>query len=398
MTTPLRLALMLLCAAPLAAQAPQPLTLTQTTQPATVKQLQQTLALSHAENQSDWEAARQLNALHLTQRLATAQLAPQLAALPGPQSHLALTVLADRSVFFPAPPSSSLPPTPDPAEQRRIMALAVDYVAHTLHKLPNFFATRTTAQLADWPSGYQVNDTISIRDQPLQLVYTLHDTVTYRDGHEIVEPPPPATTRRKRHSYPDGFTARGVFGPILSIVIVDAAHGTSAWDRWEPSDAGPSAPPVAVFRYSVPMDKSTYNVSFCCVPRSDTLIPIDRATAYHGEIAVDPATGTILRITVLADLDQGNLATLLDEAAEGTPLVEADLAVEYGPVEMGGATYICPTHSIALSRGRTFAENKPGREHTITRGPIRTYLNDTTFTSYHVFRSTSRILLDPTQP
>jgi hypothetical protein len=388
-TTPLRLALLLLCAASLAAQAPQP---------ATVAQLQQTLARSHAENQSDWEAAAQLSALQLTQRLAPAQLAALLTALPGEQSRFALTTLADRSVFFPAPPSPSLPPTPDPAEQRRVMALAVDYVAHALHKLPNFFATRTTAQLADWPSGYLVNDTISIRNLPLQLVYTLHDTVTYRDGHEVVEPPPLVTSRRKRHSYPDGFTARGIFGPILSIVIVDAAHGTSAWDRWETSDAGSNAPPVAVFRYTVPMDKSTYNVSFCCVPRSDTLIPIDRATAYHGEIAVDPATGTILRITALADLDQGNLATLLDEAAEGTPLVQADLAVEYGPVEMGGASYICPTRSIALSRALTFAETKSGREHTLTRGPVRTYLNDTTFTNYHVFRSDSRILLDTTQP
>jgi hypothetical protein len=83
------------------------------------------------------------------------------------------------------------------------------------------------------------------------------------------------------------------------------------------------------------------------------LSQLDRISAYHGEIAVDPDDGTIVRLTLLADLDQGDLSTLLEESVEGTPLSRADIVVEYDPVEIGGKVYFCPTRSIAVSLART---------------------------------------------
>jgi len=107
-------------------------------------------------------------------------------------------------------------------------------------------------------------------------------------------------------------------------------------------------------------------------------------------IAVDPDDGTIVRLTLVADLDQGDLATLLEEAGEGRPLSRADLMVEYSPVEIGGKSYFCPTRSVAISRARTLLTSKDGKAPHL--GPEKIFVNDVSFTQYHVFRSESRIL------
>jgi hypothetical protein len=119
---------------------------------------------------------------------------------------------------------------------------------------------------------------------------------------------------------------------------------------------------------------------------------LSRISAYHGEIAVDPDDGTIVRLTLLADLDQADMSTLLQESEEGTPLSMADIMVEYGPVEIGGKTYFCPTRSVAVSRARTLLVSKRGQAATL--GPEKIFVNDVSYAHYHVFRSASRILLD----
>jgi hypothetical protein len=382
----------------------------QVRQPVSVDQLEQCLA--HKEHDS--ALAEHLATLQLTARLTPPILARLLLAAPGSKSRDELTVLADQSAFLAAPPDASvLPPPPDSDDQRLILARVVDYVATSLHKLPNFYATRTTTQFADWPKGLQVVNRVASRDIPLERVATQRDTVTYRDGKEVVQAPgarqaPTASGRARSVLHAgEGLKTWGVFGPILSVVLVDVAHSTLVWDRWESADdpePDESDSPVAVFRYAVPVVKSNYHVDYCCVPRGDKLFSfVDRRTAYHGEIAVDPDSGAILRITILADLDQSDpasLASLLEESESvgGEPLLQADLAVEYGPVQIGGAPYICPVRGVALSRlhSMVISGNQADRRYLL--GPIRTYLNDSTFTGYHLFRSTSRILPGFEQP
>src|ERR1035437_2915441 len=46
----------------------------------------------------------------------------------------------------------------------------------------------------------------------------------------------------------------GVFGPILSTVIVDAAQSELAWGHWDQGAGGSQA----VFRYAVPKEKSNF--------------------------------------------------------------------------------------------------------------------------------------------
>ena len=107
---------------------------------------------------------------------------------------------------------------------------------------------------------------------------------------------------------------------------------------------------------------------------------MQQASAYHGEVAIDPGSGAILRIALIADL-----------ASDG-PITRGDVMVEYANVEIGGKTYICPVRSVALSVGEsgkiTFDAGNTPAMHRVNR----TLLNDVSFSDYHVFRSELRIL------
>jgi hypothetical protein len=66
--------------------------------------------------------------------------------------------------------------------------------------------------------------------------------------------------------------------------------------------------------------------------------------------------------------------------------------VDYGPAEIGGKIYICPMKAVAFSRARTVLKNEKNSSSHL--GPVRIYLDDISFTGYHVFRSESRIITD----
>ncbi len=359
-------------------------------QPVTVAELEQALVLSHAE--SDARTASQLSGMQLTERLTSSTLARLRDGLHGEKSANALAILADMSAFL-NPPATEIPPesAPDLGSQKQIMAKPVDYVLEMNHRLPNFLATRTTTRFEDWPKELRIKNEVPARYTPPKLVDRSSAIVRYRDGKE--EASATRVAYKNRTPSDQGLYSYGLFGPILSTVLVDASRGTSGWSHWEQG----ASKPLAVFRYAVPMEKSNYEVKFCCVPVGGMVLSqLDRISAYHGEIAVDPDNGTIVRITLQADLDQGDLSTLLAESAEGTPLSRADIVVEYSPVEIGGKMYFCPTRSIAVSRARTLLA--PKKDKSPGLGPERIFVNDVSFTQYHVFRSESRILLDGSTP
>jgi hypothetical protein len=74
------------------------------------------------------------------------------------------------------------------------------------------------------------------------------------------------------------------------------------------------------------------------------------------------------------------------------PLARSDITVEYGPVEIGGKTYLCPVKSISLMRSKAVVLLKQWDEGFRTYGPYATTMNDISFDNYHVFRAESRVL------
>jgi hypothetical protein len=84
-------------------------------------------------------------------------------------------------------------------------------------------------------------------------------------------------------------------------------------------------------------------------------------------------------------------------------IVRAAILVEYGSVEIGGKTYICPVKSVSISDAPALASNAFeiqsyfGRsilEHDNQTAPVhlRTMLNDVVFEQYHLFHADARML------
>lgn len=322
----------------------------------TLSQFDQLLAAERGRSES--KAARQIAKVQLSERATPAKLAEWESEIPGARN--TLIAIADASQFLPPSPADMVgDPAPIPNAQKEMLTLAIDYVGK-VPTLPDFFAARETLRFE--------NTQISSEEPPLHFVGRSSLAVTYRDGREVQA----AQNRRSAREAGTGLNSVGEFGPILSIVLSDAVRGQLHWGYWEQS-----ATPVAVFRYAVPQSESHYTVTFPNRLQIVTLEP-----AYHGEIALDPATGEILRLTLISDLPA--------QYRE----VRAAMMVAYARVAIGRGTYICPVRGVALSRFEIPGNTNLSFSSLSESGPgvLLTRLNDISFTNYHRFRAETRIL------
>lgn len=366
--------------------------------PVTVEQVEQLLAADRG--QSDGKIAKEISGLQLTERASFARLARWQAEFPGKETRDALLALADASAFFDLP-LAEIPAIekPDPETRKQILQRMVDYVNTTINKLPNFSAKRTTKhfddlsqvermkirQDADGRSAVPPYISTPSQPQALQIADRTAVTITYRNGREVADAR--ADQGRKAELYGVGLTTHGEFGPILSVVVGDAIKGRFFWGHWEQGTAGP----MAIFRYRVPQELSHYTITLA----KDH----PESPAYHGELAIDPANGAILRISVVADLDppatSDSNPAAVSKSNRPIPTLEASIEVEYGPVTIGDVPYICPIKGVALSRlpkgTEALYSNFDGSIRAVDFPP-QTYVNDVSFTQYHLFRADVRIL------
>lgn len=329
--------------------------------------------LIYAHGKPDAKVAEQLFELELTERVSPARLARWEAELPGPKSRQAIVALADASAFLRLPPDEA-PFTGAPGRnaQNSMMTLARNYVTDTIPKLPNFFATRDTTRFSDEPEKITTSARVDSESLQLHLVGSSSDKVYFREGKEVVE----AGTEKKSSYFGTALTTQGTFGEAMELVLSDVLPGGLVFSHWE----GVANAPLAVFRYAVPADKSHYVVG-----TTDARGLPQPSVAYHGEIAIDPANGAILRLTAVAEL------------GPSSPILKGDVMVEYGPVEIGGVRYICPVKSVALTVARAVSAAPNYHQDRFAAaptkvGPLLTKVNDVQFTDYHRFRAESRIL------
>jgi VWFA-related protein len=338
----------------------------------TVAQLEQTLRT--AQGNSDTEAARQLSGVSLTERLTTARLVTLEALLKGKKAQRVLVALADESVFLALPADEILPiAPPDPAAQHQMTSRTVDYVNKTIPKLPNFLATRTTVQCHQPPLEPGETWKTAVGDQSLRPVETSKAPVHFLNGKEVVG----GEGTRGKAQKPGILDTVGTFGPIMATVLVGATSPNSVlkWSHWEKSVNGPQA----VFSYRIPQATPRFFVGFGYLA-NDMMFPFNEKVPFHGELAVDPASGAILRLTVQADLEPR------------LPLDRSGVMVEYGPVVIGENTYICPVRSVSISRQRRIMDIDEWGETFKVDAPFETLLDDMVFDKYHMFRSTARML------
>lgn len=326
--------------------------------------------LSAGKHKSDAKLARELSRLELGEQLSDSKLQTLQKTLPGPKSRTALVAIADASAFLPPPPADVLDQAPpNAAERTHMLSLTVDYLNNVIRRLPDFYADETVV-------GYEskLRRRSATDDRPSwQDIADSNVVVSYRDGKEVVEPR--GWIHMPVNAGIQGLVTTGIFGPILSTVVIDAAHGEITWKRWERGVHRPAA----VFAFRVAQSQSHYSIGQYG-PTSFGSAE-SRPTAYHGELTIDPATGTILRLILEAD------------PPFGSSIFQSNILVQYGPVDIGGKTYFCPLHSVSMGElSLDAAASAP-------RAPSARWLNDMTFDHYHLFRSEMQILTgDAPQP
>ncbi|HKF50354.1 MAG TPA: VWA domain-containing protein [Terracidiphilus sp.] len=346
------------------------------TRSVSVSQLTQELVALKAK--PDKDAAYAIGDMRLTERLGAAQVAELQKGLQGGQSRAALVAIAALSGFMP-PSAGEIPsqPAPDVTEQKRILGLFVAYVSKTIPQLPNFLAERVTAHFEDTPLVQSPQGGF-IPYEPVHYLETNKVGVHYQDGRETVQ----SESKVSAKAAAKGLSTRGVFGPILGVVLMDAAHSQLGWGRWEQGQHGV----LAVFRFDVPKEKSHYDVDYCCVVEQAGSVagnefPFRKIVGYHGEIAVDPATGEARRLVLQAELKSDD------------PVSKAGILVDYAAVEIGGKTYNCPVHSVSYVLAQK-VQVDPYYHFALANQiqPLMNLVTDAVFQKYQVFRSESKIL------
>ena len=343
--------------------------------PLSIDQMEQLLVTLHGK--PDSKVAAEVDDVQLTERVNAARLARWETEFPGPKAHQGLMKLADLSAFL-DPPASDVVVNPRPGAetQKQILRVAVEYVATTMTRLPDFFATRETTHFEAASSQPDLNTAMNT-EVGLHWIGNYSRTVTYRDGQE---------TRfegagKQDKNPPLGLVSEGEFGPMLLLTVRDALTERIGFVRWERAAGGPAA----VFAYAVPESASHFRVETTVGGQVQTLHP-----AYRGEIEVDPETGAILRISEVAEM------------APPHQKERAAIAVEYAPVTIGDRSYICPVKGIALSKIQVPPAGMAGDRYgpaQLDRSlwPLQTDLNNVAFSHYHEFRSEARIIANPSE-
>ena len=358
-----------------------------------VKQLE--ALISDGRNTSRADMAHRLENMQLTERLNSAKLAELARRVRGREARESLEVLADESVFLPSPAEEILStPPPDPATQHQIISNVITYINTTVPKLPDFFATRITVQYHEPSPKKNQTWKTETGDQTLRQGETASASLRFHDGkehvgdesltglHQVEVAIPSLHSEPVENALYKPDTERlqtiGTFGPILITVMRAATLPNSelSWARWEQGLSGP----LAVFSYRVPQETPFFTAGFCCLADDFGTIAFKKAAPFHGEIAVDPSTGAVMRLTIQADLEWR------------LPLERSDVMVEYRPVAKSTRTFICPSRAVSISRQRRTMTIEEWGEGLRLYAPFETLLNEMRFEKYRVFGSTSRIV------
>jgi hypothetical protein len=331
-------------------------------QKVTVEQLRQTLAGFHSK--SDKTVAKQIAGLELTERLSRPEFDQISKRLPGEKSRTALLGVVDTAVFLDPPASEMLSdPAPDGAAQRQMLMRAVQFANGQADKIPNFLAIRRTAHFQDVRVYPYSNKIEYYTPGSFRLLeHQADDIRSLAGGDEVLEQPDEDLDRRMaRQPQPlmgmsnwgyhtiwgdytwnipnptqAGLKPTGAFGPWLQAATGDVPDAHAEWAYWERARSGK----LAVFRFRIPQESSHYTIEYYFAPnplfsrngRQYTADP-----GYHGEIAIEPATGQVARIVVICDF------------AKGEPMSKASIALTYGPVEIGGEGYYLPLRGVSVS-------------------------------------------------
>jgi hypothetical protein len=251
---------------------------------------------------------------------------------------LPLAALLSLRIFAESAP----PPTPSPAEQTKILSSIRRYAERYVDNLPNFICEQVTRQFeaGKKPKHWHQGDTLTAK-------------LIYNEGRE-------ERTLEFVNNRPVGaqggfwrrpLVTEGEFGMLMARVFASTADTDFSWAGWQPGDNRW----FAVFDYQIDKEHSTLSLTLGDLAKA--IVP------YHGSIYADAATGAIWRITSSPSDIPPELRT---KSIETT--------IDYGPVDIGGQSYILPAKAIVLL---------------VT--PSNNVRNEIEFTKFRKFEAESRI-------
>ena len=338
----------------------------------TVKELTDMLTQLQQAKKSDADVAAELKQVELSEELTRATMNAMAGSVPGQLSTEQIYVLEARSAMLP-PPASDVPTdsAPDAATQQAILTKAADYVNKTYGQLPTLTATKTTLRFQDnlealaagsgmHGSAKEVDtgSTFSNAGSYIRYINSTEAQVSSEHGAEKMpsekDKTPWGANRMIALESPD---------PSLGAIFPEAqANGELKFARWESLNGLK----VAVFSYAIPKKKSHLALNVCCFPESEQAGMVSFSSAstgslnggggggakgnfqtntaytkffkqtpsYHGELFVDPATGTVARLIAEADLKSTDLVH------------QVDTRIDYAPAKIGDQTLIVPVKTI----------------------------------------------------
>lgn len=342
---------------------------------ATVEELKQLLVSSQEARKSDEEVASALREMVLSEELTGSAMNSLLSIVPGRLSLEQIYVLEAESSDLP-PPASDLPstPAPDDAALKAILARAESYIANSYEKLPPLTATKTTLRFQDnmtavaQSSGLQGSAKDGSTDNGLSETASFVHYINSSMAAVWIDHGAERLAARKDRT-PWGankMIALEEPDPDLDKVFREAqSAGTIRWLRWELVNGRQSA----VFSFAVPEKISRLGMDICCFPRlNQTGIAtfytattgaalagseagpgggatgnfqtntdwhdFKATTPYRGELFIDAATGTVLRMITQAELKPAEVVH------------QEDKRVDYGSVNIGGRSFFVPVKTI----------------------------------------------------
>ena len=337
----------------------------------TVTQLQDTLQSLQNAKKSDAEVADTLKQLELTEELTRPVMNSLAGSLPGQLSTEQIYVLEARSAML-APPAADLPATaaPDAATQQALLAKTASYTGATYDKLPHLSVQRTTLRFQDNMEALAQSSgqTGSAKDAtmgtgfvpPNHYVRYIGSTDTTIGMDQGVERLPADKTKWGANR----MVALMEPYPSLTQVFREASDaGTLKWVRWETVNGKPAA----VFSYQVPRKKAHLAINVCCFPELDQAGIMHLASAspgaagqrssegnfqtntdwkaykkndlpYHGELFIDPDSGTVVRMITQMEPKSSDVVH------------QDDIRTDYAPVALAGESLVLPVRAIAITR------------------------------------------------
>jgi hypothetical protein len=321
----------------------------------TVGELEDLLKQLRAENKTDQQIATALKQVQLSEELTRSTMNDFAVYAPGAETTEQIYVLEAGSAVL-APPARDIPTQPamDAAAQKALLDKMNDYVTKAYSQLPALKATKTVARFQDnveapvpasgMAGGGGAAATGSLVANPSQYIRYLGSSVTEAESVNGME----KTQVREKDARWGANGRIALFGPEpnLNAVVREAQDsGGLTFLRWELINGKTTA----VFSFAVQKKKSQYAVDYCCFPdvltgaggpggnyqtATDWRDFTAKNVPYHGELFLDPETGIVVRLVMIADFKSSAVVH------------QEERRIDYLPVAVSGKELIVPVQSM----------------------------------------------------